>query len=51
MTMMDSMTAKELDNPNPKIFEEHSRLMRIAKGSGQHPFFVRELVGKHSLLL
>jgi Signal peptide binding domain len=45
MTMMDSMTDKELDSPNPKIFDEQSRLLRIARGSGQHPIWVKELVG------
>lgn len=45
MTMMDSMTEKELDSPNPKIFDEQSRLLRIARGSGCHPLYVKELVG------
>eukprot|EP00884_Botryococcus_braunii_P010969 jgi/Botrbrau1/19874/Bobra.0663s0002.1 len=38
MTMMDSMTEKELDSPNPKIFDEQSRLLRIARGRGSIHF-------------
>mmetsp|Transcript_14949 Transcript_14949/g.28939 ORF Transcript_14949/g.28939 Transcript_14949/m.28939 type:complete len:496 (+) Transcript_14949:82-1569(+) len=34
MTIMDSMTDKELDFPSVKIFAEEGRLQRIARGSG-----------------
>lgn len=45
MTIMDSMTNKELDCPNPKVFQEESRIMRLARGSGCHPYHVQELIG------
>ena len=45
MCMMDSMTTKELDSPNPKIWTEPSRIMRVARGSGRHPQEVVELIG------
>ncbi len=45
MTIMDSMTDKELDSPNPKIFQEPSRIIRLSRGSGSHPFAVQELMG------
>ena len=48
MCMMDSMTTKELDSPNPKIWTEPSRIMRIARGSGRHPQEVVELIGAPS---
>ena len=36
MTIMDSMTDKELDSTNVKIFQqESSRLERLCKGSGR----------------
>lgn len=40
MTIMDSMTEKELDNKNPKLMNE-SRINRIARGSGR---LVKEVV-------
>ncbi|KAF8719316.1 hypothetical protein HU200_024015 [Digitaria exilis] len=40
MTIMDSMTEKELDNTNPKLMNE-SRITRIARGSGR---LVKEVV-------
>jgi len=40
MTIMDSMTEKELDNTNPKLMNE-SRINRIARGSGR---LVKEVV-------
>ena len=46
MTIMDSMTDKELDCPNPKVLEEPSRMLRLARGSGSHPAYVGELLGK-----
>jgi signal recognition particle subunit SRP54 len=45
MTIMDSMTNKELDCPNPKVLQEPSRIMRLARGSGCHPYHVQELIG------
>ncbi|KAI3900704.1 hypothetical protein MKW92_003338 [Papaver armeniacum] len=33
-TIMDSMTNEELDSTNPKIMNEYSRVMRVARGSG-----------------
>ena len=41
MTMMDSMTNKELDSSNPKLMHE-SRMIRIARESGRH---IREVQG------
>lgn len=35
MTIMDSMTEKELDSTNLKIFQSESRLRRLCKGSGR----------------
>ncbi|KAI3944229.1 hypothetical protein MKW98_016459 [Papaver atlanticum] len=35
MTMMDSMTNEELDSTDPKFMNE-SRVMRVARGSGQY---------------
>ena len=46
MTIMDSMTNKELDSSNPKLLTENSRIMRIARGSGRHPQEVVELLGE-----
>ncbi|CAN6327666.1 unnamed protein product [Urochloa humidicola] len=40
MTIIDSMTEKELDNTNPKLMNE-SRIKRIARGSGR---LVKEVV-------
>ena len=50
MCMMDSMTTKELDSPNPKIWTEPSRIMRIARGSGRHPQEVVELIGARTAM-
>lgn len=36
ITIMESMTEKELDSTNIKIFSEPTRIARIAKGSGVH---------------
>ena len=43
--MMDSMTNKELDSPDPKLWQQESRIMRIARGAGVHPNYVGELIG------
>ncbi|CAH8252406.1 unnamed protein product [Arabidopsis lyrata] len=46
MTMMDSMTNKELDSSNTKVFNE-SRIMRIARGSGRLVREVMELLEEY----
>ncbi len=50
MCIMDSMTDKELDSPDPKLFsfdpEPSSRVIRIAKGSGSRLQHVADLLGK-----
>lgn len=46
MTMMDSMNNKELDSPDPKLWQQESRIMRIARGAGVHPNYVGELIGR-----
>ncbi|CAL9215103.1 unnamed protein product [Arabidopsis halleri] len=46
MTMMDSMTDKELDSSNTKVFNE-SRIMRIARGSGRLVREVMELLEEY----
>lgn len=37
ITIIESMTEKELDAPNMKIFQDPSRVMRLARGSGRGP--------------
>lgn len=49
MTIMDSMTDKELDCPNPKVLQEQSRVMRVARGAGCNPYCVLELLGARPL--
>jgi signal recognition particle subunit SRP54 len=44
MVIMKSMTPKELDC---KVAIDHSRLIRIARGSGSHPNEVAELLAQH----
>ena len=54
MTLMDSMTEKELDENNIKVLQEPSRIERIARGAGRHPNDMLELLGelnRHSLSL
>lgn len=48
MTMMDSMTNKELDSADIKTWQSESRVMRIARGAGVHPNYVGELIGRHT---
>lgn len=50
MTMMDSMTNKELDSSDIKLWQTESRIMRIARGAGVHPNYVGELIGRSSLI-
>lgn len=49
MTMMDSMTNKELDSSNPKLMNE-SRVMRIARGSGHQVREVLEMMEEYKRL-
>ena len=55
MCIMDSMTDKELDSPDPKLFsfdpEPNSRVIRVAKGSGSRVQHVADLLGDFSALL
>jgi signal recognition particle subunit SRP54 len=37
ITIIESMTEKELDSTNVKIFQEPSRITRLAIGSGTAP--------------
>lgn len=46
MTIMDSMTNKELDSNNPKLLTEPSRMVRISQGSGRHPQEVTALLSE-----
>ena len=50
MCIMDSMTDKELDSPDPKLFsfdpEPSSRVIRVAKGSGSRLQHVADLLGQ-----
>ena len=39
ITIIESMTDKELDSLNVKIFQEPSRQMRLARGSGRCVFW------------
>jgi len=50
MTMMDSMTDKELDSSDIKLWQTESRIMRIARGAGVHPNYVGELIGGPSAM-
>lgn len=47
MTIMDSMTDKELDSTNPKLFQDVRRIMRVARGAGRHPLEVQELLEEY----
>ncbi|GJN24561.1 hypothetical protein PR202_gb12310 [Eleusine coracana subsp. coracana] len=46
MTIMDSMTAAELDSTDPKMMNE-SRIVRIARGSGRQVKDVKEMLEEH----
>ncbi|KAJ1973867.1 Signal recognition particle [Dimargaris xerosporica] len=46
MTIMDSMTDKELDSDGKIFVDEPSRIMRVARGSGSHPHIVMELLAQ-----
>lgn len=49
MTMMDSMTAAELDSANPKLMNE-SRIVRIARGSGRTIRDVLDMLEEYKVL-
>ncbi|KAJ8774141.1 hypothetical protein K2173_009572 [Erythroxylum novogranatense] len=49
MTIMDSMTAEELDSTNPKLMNA-SRIMRIARGSGRQVRDVEEMLEEYKRL-
>jgi signal recognition particle subunit SRP54 len=44
ITIIESMTEKELDATNAKIFSEPARVARLARGSGRGPYEVMNLV-------
>lgn len=50
MTIMDSMTDKELDCPDIKKLQEPSRIARLAKGSGRNIEEVQGLIEKYKSL-
>ena len=47
MTIMDSMTDKELDHTTPQMIAERSRIVRWARGSGSSVMEVEMLVGEY----
>eukprot|EP00299_Pterocystis_sp_00344_P016920 c8494_g1_i1.p1 GENE.c8494_g1_i1~~c8494_g1_i1.p1 ORF type:complete len:500 (-),score=147.16 c8494_g1_i1:94-1557(-) len=47
MCIMDSMTDEELDSVNPKLWNQQSRILRIARGSGRAVHDVQELLVEH----
>lgn len=48
MTIMDSMTDDELDcKKNALLEKEPMRILRVARGSGTHPYYVDELLQEH----
>ncbi|EMS65890.1 Signal recognition particle 54 kDa protein 2 [Triticum urartu] len=49
MTIMDSMTAAELDSTNPKLMTE-SRIIRIARGSGRQIRDVMDMLEEYKRL-
>ncbi|KAL6779796.1 SRP54 [Auxenochlorella protothecoides x Auxenochlorella symbiontica] len=50
MTIMDSMTAKELDSSSTKIFSEPSRILRWARGSGSSVIDVQLMLEEYKRL-
>ncbi|CAD7695339.1 unnamed protein product [Ostreobium quekettii] len=50
MTIMDSMTAKELDETNIKELSKPARLERLARGSGRHKLEVEGLLEEYRRL-
>ncbi|KAM3405217.1 hypothetical protein ACQJBY_007980 [Aegilops geniculata] len=49
MTIMDSMTAAELDSKNPKLMTE-SRILRVARGSGRQVKDVTDMLEEYKRL-
>lgn len=50
MTIMDSMTDKELDSSATKIFAENGRVLRLSKGSGRPMYEVEALLEEYKRL-
>lgn len=46
MTMMDSMTEKELNTNDIKVLTQPSRILRISRGAGRSPQDYQELLGE-----
>lgn len=46
MTMMDSMTEKELNTNDIKLLQQPSRMARISRGAGHRPADYQELLGE-----
>ena len=46
MTMMDSMTEKELNTNDIKLLQQPTRVMRISRGAGRTPQDYAELLGE-----
>ena len=46
MCMMDSMTEQELNTTDVKLLSQQSRVERIAKGAGMHPYVYLEMLGE-----
>ena len=46
MTMMDSMTEKELNTNDIKVLTQPSRILRISRGAGRRPEDYHELLGE-----
>ena len=46
MTMMDSMTEKELNTNDIKLLQQPSRMARISRGAGHRLVDYQELLGK-----
>jgi signal recognition particle subunit SRP54 len=44
ITIIESMSEKELDTTNVKMLSEPSRVVRLARGSGRHPAEVLNLI-------
>lgn len=44
---MCARVCAELDSTNPKLFQDGRRILRIARGSGRHPFEVQELLEEY----
>mmetsp|Transcript_3182 Transcript_3182/g.5456 ORF Transcript_3182/g.5456 Transcript_3182/m.5456 type:complete len:506 (+) Transcript_3182:110-1627(+) len=47
ITIIESMSEKELDSSNMKLLSEPSRIERLARGSGRHPGEVLNLLEAH----